>query len=1179
MTVLQIDGTSLADVFDGGNLPEMTFFKDNKYLNIRRFFDTGNPLLGTWTGSNQGPGNANVTITFAADGHYYAAIDGDENQHPGVDGIEIGTYYWNAVTGSFSHKATIHQGGGWGLGWDTPGFSSLLVVGDTLTGSATGKSGVSLSRLQTDIDKPLVGTWIGSNLGKGHNNIILTLMANGDYTLVDQGSSSADPTGHNGMERGTYLWDSGTGALSFSSVVNTDGGWGLADATSLLALMMSDLTYNGLGGNDIITGGSGNDTLNGGAGNDILIGGAGDDTLDGGIGNDKLDGSLGADAMLGGDGNDTYVVDDPVDAISETNDLAAGGIDSVRTSIDYELGVNLENLTLVGSDNLTGTGNDLRNIITGNDGDNLLDGGEKVDTLIGGAGNDTYVIDLLTKGLGVKAIAALEDTVTETGGTGNGIDTIKLRGSTDNSVATTLILAGNLEKLDADDTGASQLNLAGNAADNTLIGNEADNLLKGVVGNDSLIGGLGNDSLDGGAGSDNLDGGDGDDILDGGAGADYLVGGSGDDTYLIEGQASQFDYNFNAIFGKQFSVFQSVGGKLSQSGGALNFSASSLSGANNNGVTQSYGFSPFSPTFSQSWAAQVHVNLPFGLDGLSAATWFVKGALGVSATSGDGTTYLFVNSFETGTNQAPGGRLFNPEYSYISKAGGFTEIGDGQGVTATTLEAATLTLHYDAFHHTLTAGNQDGDLRTLTLDNTAFEKMKAGDHMRVLIGFGGFAQDSSGIPSEMPVSLSNFSITNQSVPVDTIVENDGEGIDSVKVNIATAGGTYVLGNYIENAMLINAVAFNLTGNILDNVLTGNAAVNILNGGDGNDILDGGKGADILSGGAGDDTYFVDNAGEIIAEYDSEGADTVNSGVSYGLSANIEELVLTGIAAINGTGNEIDNTITGNNGNNVLDGGGGDDTLLGGLGTDVLIGGLDVDNLDGEDGNDIYLINTGGEHQDAEIHDSEGTADELRFASMAESDELYLYADDTGIERVVIGTGKAATAVTTGTAALDVDASELLNNLSIIGNNGANYLTGSAYNDTISSGAGEDVLVGGLGSDRLTGGAGNDIFYIDGIETGDFDTITDFTRSSDLIYLSPDSFVNLTITADFSLDAGEFRFGSQSAGTADAGIVYDRSTGALYYDDGTGANAMIEIAILGVSSHPIMTNTDFRLDWA
>jgi Ca2+-binding RTX toxin-like protein len=141
--------------------------------------------------------------------------------------------------------------------------------------------------------------------------------------------------------------------------------------------------------------------------NYILYGMAGNDTLTGNTGDDTLDGGTGADVMNGGYGYDTYYVDNAGDQVIEAHvgrTYTYGGwwgeytsttpdIETVNASISYTLGNNLENLTLTGSENIDGTGNELDNLITGNDGINILTGGAGNDTLDGGAGAD--VMDVL----------------------------------------------------------------------------------------------------------------------------------------------------------------------------------------------------------------------------------------------------------------------------------------------------------------------------------------------------------------------------------------------------------------------------------------------------------------------------------------------------------------------------------------------------------------------------------------------------------------------------------------------------------------------------------------------------------------------------------------------------------------------------------------------------------------
>ncbi|MBO1058829.1 MAG: calcium-binding protein, partial [Dolichospermum sp. JUN01] len=174
---------------------------------------------------------------------------------------------------------------------------------------------------------------------------------------------------------------------------------------------------------------------------------------------------------------------------------------------------------------------------------------------------------------------------------------------------------------------------------------------------------------------------------------------------------------------------------------------------------------------------------------------------------------------------------------------------------------------------------------------------------------------------------------------DTITENANEGTDRIESSITFS--LAALPN-IENLTLTGTAAINGTGNAGNNIITGNAGNNT------------------LSGGAGDDIYIIDSTSDTIVENTNEGTDTIQSSVTFSIAnlSNIENLTLTGTAAINGTGNAGNNVITGNAGNNILDGGAGIDSLIGGAGNDVLNPGYNqgaTDTVDGGSDTDTLQV--------------------------------------------------------------------------------------------------------------------------------------------------------------------------------------------------------------------------------
>ena len=328
---------------------------------------------------------------------------------------------------------------------------------------------------------------------------------------------------------------------------------------------------NGLGGNDKLFGGAGNDTVRGGNGNDVVNGGdgsdhlfgdAGKDNLIGGLGADILNGGAGADKMAGNEGNDTYIVDNVNDEVSE---IAGQGVDLVKSSVTFSLKDNsqfIEKLTLIGNQNINGTGNGLANTIWGNsaknvlfgingndklygasgadtlnggNGNDLLNGGNGNDHLFGNAGADTLFgglgNDVLNGGLGadkmwgnkgndIYVVDNVGDEVNEVAN--QGLD--QVRSTISFSLKAHSQYIENLTLL-----GTKAINGIGNGLANTIEGNNASNILNGVNGDDKLFGNGGNDTLKGGLGNDSLVGGNGADILQGNQGSDTLNGQNGND--------------------------------------------------------------------------------------------------------------------------------------------------------------------------------------------------------------------------------------------------------------------------------------------------------------------------------------------------------------------------------------------------------------------------------------------------------------------------------------------------------------------------------------------------------------------------------------------------------------------------------------------------------------------------
>jgi VCBS repeat-containing protein len=374
--------------------------------------------------------------------------------------------------------------------------------------------------------------------------------------------------------------------------------------------------------------------------------------------------------------------------------------------------------------------------------------------------------------------------------------------------------------------------------------------------------------------------------------------------------------------------------------------------------------------------------------------------------------------------------------------------------------------------------------------------------------FNALAGAASGAQNLTATDTFTYTVVGGATATVTITVNGVDGQGDVLVGSVLADNLFAgIGSDTVNGLTGNDVIDGGDGN---DTLNGGAGDDIILGGAGIDRLDGGKGADAMAGGAGNDTYVVDDAGDTVSEAAGAGTDTVESAIDYLLGANIENLVLTGVANTSGIGNGLNNTITGNAGANVISAGAGNDVVGGQGGDDTLSGGAGVDTMNGGTGNDILDGGDGG-------------------------DKLY------------------------GEVGADT----------LIGGKDADYLDGGSGDDVINSGGGNDTLLGGQGKDTMRGGAGSDVYSVDNL----LDQVFELAGEGDDVVNSTVSFVlsgnvevlNLTGTAAINGtgDAGYNRiYGNAASNIIDGGAGADQMTGGqgadVYIVDDAG-DQTIELA--------------------
>jgi Ca2+-binding RTX toxin-like protein len=632
--------------------------------------------------------------------------------------------------------------------------------------------------------------------------------------------------------------------------------------------------------------------------------------------------------------------------------------------------------------------------------------------------------------------------------------------------------------------------IVGTADEDYLTGTDFDDVIFGLQSDDILIGGGGHDDLEGGAG------------------ADTMAGGTGNDTYYVDNAGDIcFEFGSQGFDEVRATVTYTLAGALEY----LTLTGSAdIDGTGNTGNNTINGNSGDNFLYGNDGHDAIYGNggddVLFGEIGNDTLSGGVGADIMFGGTGND--TYSVDNAGDQCLEW--GGDGVDWVYSSVS----FT-IADG-------IENLTLT------GSAAISGTGNAGVNQIS-GNSAGNTLIGGAGDDWLLGQGGADSLQGGIGNDILNGGTLGDTMAGGADQDTYyVDHAGDivseladpGIDLVRTTIS-----YTLGANVEWLELLDAGgSINGTGNGLDNGLFGNSFANTLNGGNGRDNLDGRGGADTMAGGAHDDTYTVDQAGDVVVEAAGAGLDTVNSSVDHTLAANVETLTLTG-AAVSGTGNGGDNWIWGNAGANVLSGGLGSDSLVGGGAVDTLLGGQGDDHYYMTWFNDVpdadVVVEAAGEGID-EVHSGlvsttltdhvekldlkngptsvardgfgnalDNTIEGNEFANTIDGlggDDVMdgWYGDDTyyvdSLGDVVLefndtfGTADRVNVSVDGytlSSGVDIGAVIVSGGLHLTGSGGANILFGNIGSDTLAGQGGDDQIDGNLGNDDIFGGLDDD----------------------------------------------------------------------------------------------------------
>lgn len=741
-----------------------------------------------------------MSVTGLADGGYlvYYSTDNPEDEvNPeylyyysrryDADGVPLGPttqYAWSVHSPSQASIAALPDGG------------YVIARTDFETSPDDGPADIYLQRYDANGDA--VGAEIRVNSTTGLTNVVPSVAAlnDGGYAVVWATSDGIHARRFDASDApvGDEILINTTKPLGYgkpSVVPMADGGYMVTwDGTDGIYTRRVDADGNAV-----------EFEISGTAADDILHGGLGV-KLNGLDGADTLDG----DKMIGGAGNDTYIVDRASDTVFEEAG-SAGGVDTVRSSISYTLGANVENLVLIGNSSTPrdGTGNSLDNsiigssgvnILTGGGGNDLLDARSGNDTLIGGEGNDTLNgglgRDRMNGGTGndLYYVDDAFDKVTESGDSVNGgIDTV---------VASVTFTLGNyVENLRL--SGTATIDGTGNSLANEIIGN---------VGNNHLRGGDGNDTITGR---------DGNDILDGGRGTDVMNGGVGNDTYYVDETSDVVIESSDPTNGGIDTIISSVARTLGSYQENLRFSGSLAINGDGNSL-------------GNRLTGNAQANILRGFSGNDV----LNGGAGNDVLDGGLGNDVFILGDENDT---------------VIDSGGIDTIGST--ITRSLMD-------YGFIERLTLQGTANIDGTGNSLSNT----ITGNSGNNILDGGGGQDKLNGGLGNDVFILGAGTDTVIDAGGVDTIRSTITRSLmnytEIERLTLEGASDINGTGNLLNNI---------LTGSSGNNILSGAAGNDTLSGGSGNDKLYGGTGNDTLTGGTGQDIFVLHAAPNISTNVD------------------------------------------------------------------------------------------------------------------------------------------------------------------------------------------------------------------------------------------------------------------------------------------------------------------------